>query len=152
MTGGSPEIAALRPQVYWPGGAWVDWVGTSFYSRFPNWGRLDAYYAAFAVARRKPFAIAEWAIWGADDPAFARRLFAWVRGHGRVRMVQYNQGSLAHNLKVFQGDRELGGTPTFLRGTRSATVRLAPGSYRMVCTVGNHEELGMVGELEVSGR
>jgi uncharacterized cupredoxin-like copper-binding protein len=69
-----------------------------------------------------------------------------------LRIELDNQGSLAHNLKVFRGDRELGGTPTFLRGTRSATVRLAPGSYRMVCTVGNHEELGMVGELEVSGR
>jgi uncharacterized cupredoxin-like copper-binding protein len=69
-----------------------------------------------------------------------------------LRIELDNRGSLAHNLKLFQGDRELGGTPTFQSGARTASVRLPAGSYRMVCTVGNHEELGMVGELEVSGR
>jgi len=28
-------------------------------------------------------------------------------------------------------------------------VRLAPGRYRIVCTVGDHEQLGMSSELEV---
>ena len=61
-----------------------------------------------------------------------------------------NRGSLAHNLKVFDGDDELGGTPTFPAGREeSGTVELGPGEYRMVCTVGNHEELGMSGSLEV---
>ncbi len=95
MTGGSPMISALDPSRYWPGGRWVDWVGTSFYSRFPNFGWLESFYRRYAVARRKPFAVAEWAMWGADEPAFARRLFTWVRAHPRVRMVQYNQGDRA---------------------------------------------------------
>ena len=61
-----------------------------------------------------------------------------------------NRGSLAHNLKLFDGDDELGGTPTFPGGREeSGTVKLEPGEYRMVCTVGNHEELGMTGTLEV---
>jgi len=61
-----------------------------------------------------------------------------------------NEGALAHNLRVLRGDEELGGTPTFPGGrAESARVRLDPGSYRMVCTVGSHEELGMVGTLEV---
>lgn len=61
-----------------------------------------------------------------------------------------NQGALAHNLRIYQGDREVGGTPTFQGGmTRSATVSLTPGDYRFVCTVGNHAERGMVGELAV---
>lgn len=61
-----------------------------------------------------------------------------------------NEGSLAHNLKVFRGDQELGGTTTFQGGeTRSARLDLAAGSYRMVCTVGNHEELGMHGKIEI---
>jgi plastocyanin len=61
-----------------------------------------------------------------------------------------NEGSLAHNLRVLDGDEEIGGTPTFAGGeTRSTTVELDPGAYRFVCTVGNHEELGMVGDLEV---
>ena len=69
-----------------------------------------------------------------------------------LRVALDNQGDLAHNLKVFQGDRQLGGTPTFQEGIREASLTLAPGKYRMVCTVGNHEELGMVGDLEVTER
>ena len=93
MTGGAPNIAALRPQAYWPGAKWVDWVGTSFYSRFPNFAGLDRFYKDFAVAKAKPFAIAEWAIWGADAPGFASRLFDWIESHRRVKMVHYNQGA-----------------------------------------------------------
>lgn len=93
MTGGSPMIAALDPGVYWPGRSYVDWVGTSFYSRYPNFHYLEPFYERFAVRYRKPFAIAEWAMWGSDSAAFARRLMAWIRTHRRVRMVQYNQGS-----------------------------------------------------------
>jgi hypothetical protein len=96
MTGGSPEISALRPAVYWPGGRWVDWVGTSFYSRFPRFGLLESFYRQWAVGHRKPFAIGEWAMWGSDDAGFARRFFAWVHRSRRVRMVQYNQGDNPH--------------------------------------------------------
>jgi hypothetical protein len=98
MTGGAPNISSLRPQVYWPGSQWVDWVGTSFYSRFPNFTGLDRYYKDFAVRKRKPFAIAEWAIWGSDAPAFADRLFDWIAGHRLVRMVHYNQGAEAGGI------------------------------------------------------
>ena len=67
-----------------------------------------------------------------------------------LRLTLRNGGALAHNLRVFRDDRELGGTPTFQAGTsRSAEVTLPAGEYRMVCTVGNHEELGMVGTLRV---
>ena len=69
---------------------------------------------------------------------------------GPVEVTLDNRGSLAHNLKLFAGERELGGTPTFTAGeARSGSVRLRRGRYRMVCTVGNHEELGMTGTLEV---
>jgi plastocyanin len=65
-----------------------------------------------------------------------------------LRLV--NQGAVAHNLRVFDGASEVGGTPTFPGGeSESASIELEPGSYRMVCTVANHEELGMVGDLEV---
>ncbi len=62
-----------------------------------------------------------------------------------------NTGSIAHNVRVFQGDDELGGSPTFGGGqTREGTVNLpGPGEYRLVCTVGNHEDLGMTGTLTV---
>jgi hypothetical protein len=96
MTGGSPAIGALRPAVYWPGGRWVDWVGTSFYSRFPNFSGLASFYKTFAVHDRKPFAFGEWGMWGSDNAGFASHLFSWIRHNRRVRMVQYNQGDNTH--------------------------------------------------------
>ncbi len=98
MTGGAPNISALRPQVYWPGRRWVDWVGTSFYSRFPNFTGLDRFYKDFALGKRKPFAIAEWAIWGSDAPGFADRLFDWIGAHKQVKMVHYNQGGQSDGI------------------------------------------------------
>ena len=73
-----------------------------------------------------------------------------MRGGGTLRLTLVNGGSLAHNLKVEKDGRGLGGTPAFPAGeTRSASVRLAPGSYEFVCTVGDHAELGMRGALKV---
>jgi len=92
MTGGSPMIRALRPQAFWPGARYVDWVSTSFYSRFPNFHFLEPFYRSFAARHHKPFAFGEWAMWGSDDARFAGRLFAWVRAHPRARMMVYNQG------------------------------------------------------------
>lgn len=89
QTEGSPPIAANAPRKYWPGASYVDWVGTDFYSRFPNWDKLERFYDAF---RGKPFVFGEWALWGRDDPAFVNRLFAWMRSHPRVKMQLYNQG------------------------------------------------------------
>jgi hypothetical protein len=89
MTGGSPDVAGNQPGNYWPGAQWVDWVGTDFYSKFPNFAGLNRFYASFAG---QPFVFGEWALWGADDPGFVRELFAWVHSHPRVRMLVYNQG------------------------------------------------------------
>ena len=61
-----------------------------------------------------------------------------------------NAGSLAHNLKLARDGQEVGGTPSLPAGeTGAATVPVAPGRYEMVCTVGDHAELGMTGELQV---
>jgi hypothetical protein len=87
---GDPNVAGNAARAYWPGSAFVDWVGTDFYSKFPNYRGLNAFYNEF---RRKPFAFGEWALWGHDDPAFVRGLFSWIRTHNRVRMLMYNQGT-----------------------------------------------------------
>lgn len=73
-----------------------------------------------------------------------------VSGAGRLNVTLQNKGSLAHNLKLFRGDEEFGGTSTLPAG-RSESVRLnlEHGRYRMVCTVGDHEQLGMRGTVEV---
>ena len=92
---GAPDTRANSPRAYWPGGKYVDWVGTDFYSKFPNWAGLQRFYADRTWSR-KPFAFGEWAIWGADNPSFVHRLFAWSRSHRRVRMLLYNQGKLSN--------------------------------------------------------
>ena len=60
---------------------------------FPNFRWLSPYYERFAVRYDKPFALAEWAMWGADSSAFPSQLFAWIRTHPRTRMAIYNQGA-----------------------------------------------------------
>ena len=73
-----------------------------------------------------------------------------VRGAGPLTITLRNRGDLAHNLKLFRGEEEVGGTPTFPGGrTESGRVNLEHGNYKMVCTVGDHAELGMTGSLRV---
>jgi plastocyanin len=73
-----------------------------------------------------------------------------VRGGGELTIRLENEGSLAHNLRLRRGGRDAGGTPTFAGGeSGSDTVRLSAGRYEMLCTVGDHAELGMTGELQV---
>jgi plastocyanin len=73
-----------------------------------------------------------------------------MRGPGTLRVTLENEGSLAHNLKLMRDGEELGGTPSFPGGeSRSARLRVEPGSYELVCTVGDHAELGMKGMLRV---
>jgi uncharacterized cupredoxin-like copper-binding protein len=79
---------------------------------------------------------------------------------GELRIVARNDGRLNHNLRVEiprespgKRERTIGGTPTARPGTTvSGTVRLAPGTYRLACTIANHDDLGMWGELEVTPR
>jgi plastocyanin len=71
-------------------------------------------------------------------------------GGGPLRVTLDNRGTLAHDLRVVKGSKELGGTPAFSAGrAKSSSVRLAPGRYEFICTVGDHAQLGMRGHLEV---
>ena len=73
-----------------------------------------------------------------------------VRGAGPLTIELENAGSLAHNLKLTRNGQSIGGTPTFGPGeTRSGRVNLEHGRYEMICTVGDHAELGMRGTFEV---
>jgi hypothetical protein len=91
QTEGTPNTHANRARAYWPGAKYVDWVGTDFYSKFPNFTDLETFYEDFP---HKPFVFGEWALWGADSPGFVHRFFAFVNTHPRVRMLLYNQGNL----------------------------------------------------------
>jgi hypothetical protein len=109
---GAPDVPGNAPKAYWPGARYVDWVATDFYSKFPNFPGLERFYREFGG---KPFAFGEWAIWDRDNPAFAKRLFAWVRSHPRVRMLVYNQGARVG------GPFDLGRFPASVRAIRAAT-------------------------------
>jgi plastocyanin len=82
-------------------------------------------------------------------------------GDAPLRLVARNEGRLQHNVKIESLTKTdsagtpivLGGTPTGRPGqTITATVALEPGTYRLVCTLGNHDNLGQYGELVVEPR
>jgi hypothetical protein len=89
QTAGTPDIPANAAAAYYPGGAYVDIVGTDFYSAFPNFAGLAHLYATYPS---KPFGFNEWAMWRSGDPGFVRELFAFVRAHRRIALMLYNQG------------------------------------------------------------
>jgi hypothetical protein len=88
-TFGDPDIPGNQPSDYYPGKAWVDWVGTDFFSKFPNWGPLSQFYSSFPG---RPFVFGEWSVWGSDSSTFVHQMFSWVLSHRRVRLLMYNQG------------------------------------------------------------
>lgn len=121
---GSPQIAADAPGVYWPGGDYVDWVGTDFYGSYPNFSLLNQFYDEF---RGKPFVFGEWALYGADSPGFVRSLFGWVARHPRVRMLNYYQGFTASgpaNLRHYPASRG-----ALRRAVRSSRFLAYPPEY-----------------------
>jgi plastocyanin len=93
-----------------------------------------------------------------DDYAIAPQEVS-VRS-GRVELVARNVGRVTHNLRVEvpAGDPEeqaepLATTPTAQPGqTVRTTVRLRPGTYRMRCSLANHDDLGMYGTILVRRR
>jgi hypothetical protein len=98
MVGGNPDVPGLAPSVYYPGRRWVDWVGTDFYSRYPNWAGLSDFYSSFGGA---PFAFGEYAIWDGDNPDWVKTLFGWISGRPRVQMLVYNDDSPVFYLSHF---------------------------------------------------
>ncbi len=83
----------------------------------------------------------------------------WRAEPGRLRIVAHNVGRLTHNAKIVRQDEDdLEAPPEEVGGTRTAqpgeTVAytfedLEPGTYRIVCTISNHDDLGQYGKLGV---
>jgi plastocyanin len=76
---------------------------------------------------------------------------------GRLRVVARNSGLLTHNLVIETNPGNPDAAPQSLRKLRTLhhgeqtqrTVTLKPGTYRLVCTIANHETLGQYGTLIV---
>jgi plastocyanin len=77
---------------------------------------------------------------------------------GQLRLIVRNIGILTHNVAIetipkvgSQDDPErIALTSTVHPGERTeVSFTIAPGTYRLVCTIGNHDDLGQTGTLEV---
>jgi hypothetical protein len=88
LPAGSPTVPGNRPRHFYPGNDYVDWVGTDFYSDNQDWKALTGLYNRFPG---KPFALPEFGVSNGDDPAYVRKLMAWVRHHERCKLLVYYQ-------------------------------------------------------------
>jgi uncharacterized cupredoxin-like copper-binding protein len=68
---------------------------------------------------------------------------------GVVTVSFANASPLPHNMTIAQGTTVLGATPTFQGGTKTLTLKLAPGTYTFYCSVPGHRAAGMEGKLTV---
>ena len=89
LPSGSPSVRHNSAEAYFPGNRYIDWVGADIYSRYTDFGGITR--LCHRYGRRKPFAITEFGLWGADDPGFIRHLLHWVRAHRKTRMLVYYQ-------------------------------------------------------------
>lgn len=81
---------------------------------------------------------------------------------GRIKIVVRNTGRLTHNLVIQRPPKEIDDKPQEVPGGRVKSmqpgeaaqpvkVTLEPGTYRLVCTIANHDDLGQYGKLVVEG-
>jgi len=70
---------------------------------------------------------------------------------GELTFALVNRGRLGHNFRIRdRKGREPVEVATLLPGERGGdSATLPPGDYKMLCTVANHEQLGMYGRLVV---
>ena len=74
---------------------------------------------------------------------------------GRIKIVATDTGVLTHNVRIQSSSSKgspvvYGTTPTAHPGqTVSAKVTLPPGHYKLLCTLGNHADLGQTAALIV---
>jgi uncharacterized cupredoxin-like copper-binding protein len=69
---------------------------------------------------------------------------------GTVSIVMANMSPVEHNVTIAQSSKVLGGTPTFVGGSKTLTLKLKAGSYVFYCSVPGHKQAGMEGTLTVS--
>jgi hypothetical protein len=89
---GAPNIPANSANAYYPGDGYVDVVANDLYDQGFK-AAWEANEALWAAHRNKPFGIAEWGLWGVDDPPFVERMAAFVKSHARIEFLAYFSGS-----------------------------------------------------------
>ena len=96
---GTPNVKGNQPADYFPGYAFVDWVGADVYGKFPSLQGLQSLYRKHPKA---PFMIGEWSPWNRDDPGFVESMLRWVSKHGRTKLVVYYQGFGERSVNEFE--------------------------------------------------
>jgi hypothetical protein len=89
---GSPNIPGNSAQSYYPGDAYVDVVANDLYDIRGHGATWKAAEALYKAHPSKPYAFAEWGVWGFDDPHFIRDMAKFVRLHRRVEFIAYYSG------------------------------------------------------------
>jgi hypothetical protein len=76
---------------------------------------------------------------------------AGTDGVARLTLVAENDGSIPHDLAIGRGGFIIGRTTTIKPGQTAVAkgFRLPVGTYRIFCTVSNHDTLGQYGFLVV---
>jgi plastocyanin len=69
---------------------------------------------------------------------------------GTLSVSFTNSSPLEHNVTIAKGSTVLGATPTFIGGSKTLSIKLAPGKYTFYCSVPGHRQAGMEGTLSVS--
>jgi plastocyanin len=73
-----------------------------------------------------------------------------AKPRGPLTIELRNEGSQAHDLRVERDGDDQGGTSVFGPGqTKTTIVRLTPGEYEFLCSVGDHAAQGMKGTLTI---
>lgn len=103
---GSPDLPGNTAQSYYPGDGYVDVVGDDLYDigGKAEWAAAEALYKAHPG---KPFAIPEWGLWNLDDPAFVRRMAAFLNAHPRTVIVSYYSGKAGSIFDLASKPRSL---------------------------------------------
>lgn len=108
-TGAHATATDNLPEAYYPGDAYVDWVGIDTYAGdWSSWasgaaitGGLDNVYALYsASASAKPFGIWEVGNKGDDTkgPAFATAMFDWIESHSKAKLICWFASSTGSDL------------------------------------------------------
>jgi len=85
---GAPDIPANSAAAYYPGDAYVDVVANDLY-RQSTGVAWDANEKLYAAHRNKPYAIAEWGLWGMDDPSYVQQVATFAKTHARMEFLSY---------------------------------------------------------------
>ncbi|HEV2059305.1 MAG TPA: cupredoxin domain-containing protein [Solirubrobacteraceae bacterium] len=68
---------------------------------------------------------------------------------GSVTFAFTNESSIPHDFNIEQDGEQVDGTEVITQSEEDLTVDLEPGQYTYYCSVANHREEGMEGELTI---